>query len=213
MSIHYEERNETVRDALERAVTSIEGPTVTLRQLLAIIGDHGPLLLCAVLTVPFLLPVSIPGVSTVFGLAILLLGIGITLNLMPWLPSQIMDRSINADKLKHVLQRGINLVARVENVIRQRISVLTSGTFAGRVNGLAIVAGAVLLMLPLGLVPFSNTLPAFGILFLCIGMSQRDGVLLIAGYGMLVATVLYFSVLAYLALVAGRGIASMIGGG
>lgn len=213
MSIHYEERNETVRDALERAVTSIEGPTVTLRQLLAIIGDHGPLLLCAVLTVPFLLPVSIPGVSTVFGLAILLLGIGITLNRMPWLPSQIMDRSINADKLKHVLQRGINLVARVENVIRQRISVLTSGTFAGRVNGLAIVAGAVLLMLPLGLVPFSNTLPAFGILFLRIGMSQRDGVLLIAGYGMLVATVLYFSVLAYLALVAGRGIASMIGGG
>lgn len=213
MALHYEQRNETIRSALERAVSSVEGPGVTLRQLLGIIGDHGPLLLCAVLTVPFLLPVSIPGVSTVFGLAILLLGFGITFNRAPWLPSRIMDRSVDAEKLKAVLKRGIDLVARIENVIRQRIGVLTRGDLAGRINGLAIVAGAVLLMLPLGLVPFSNTLPAFAILFLCIGMSQRDGLLVLAGYGMLVATVIYFAVLAYAAIAAGRGIASIVGGG
>lgn len=213
MSIHYEQRNETIRNALERAVSSIEGPGVTLRQLLAIIGDHGPLLLCAVLTVPFLLPVSIPGVSTVFGLAILLLGFGITFNRAPWLPSRIMDRSVDAEKLKSVLKRGIDLVARIETIIRQRIDVLTRGALAGRINGLAIVAGAGLLMLPLGLVPFSNTLPAFAILFLCIGVSQRDGLLVLAGYGMLVATVIYFAILAYAAVAAGRGIASILGGG
>lgn len=210
--MNYEERNETIRAALERTVSTIEGPRVTLRDLLLIVGDHGPLLLCAVLTVPFLLPVSIPGVSTVFGLAIILLGFGIALNRTPWLPARIMDRQLDADKLKSVLRRGIGLVSRIEKVIGQRIGILTRGTLAGRINGLAIVAGAGLLMLPLGLVPFSNTLPAFAILFLCIGMSQRDGLVLIAGYGMLVATILYFSVLAAAALAAGRGIASMIGG-
>ena len=211
--MEYQQRNETIRDALERAVSSIGGSNISLRQLLAIVGDHGPLLLCAVLTIPFLLPVSIPGVSTVFGLAILLLGAGITLNRTPWLPARIMDKAIDAQKLKAVLVRGISLVARIEKVIRQRIGVLTSGAFAGRINGLAIVAGAVLLMMPLGLVPFSNTLPAFAILFLCIGMSQRDGLLLLGGYAMLVATVLYFSALAYAAVAAGRGIASILGGG
>lgn len=212
MSTSYEERTETMRDALERAA-AMPGPNVTLRQMLEIVGDHGPLLLCAVLTVPFLLPVSIPGVSTVFGLAILLLGAGITLNRMPWLPRQIMDRKIDAEKLKPVLRRGIGLVSRVEAVIRQRIGFLTRGALAGRINGLVVMFAAVLLMLPLGLVPFSNTLPAFAILLLCIGMSQRDGLLVLAGYAMVAATVVYFSILAYAAVAAGRGIAAMIGGG
>ena len=212
MSLSYSGRDETIRTALERTVATIQGPRVTLRDLLLILGDHGPLLLCAVLTVPFLLPVSIPGVSTVFGLAIFLLGFSITLNRTPWLPAWIMDRQLDAAKLQSVLRRGIGLVSRIEKVIGQRIGILTRGALAGRINGLAIVAGAALLMLPLGLVPFSNTLPAFAILFLCIGMSQRDGLVLIAGYGMLVATVLYFSVLAAAALAAGRGLASMISG-
>lgn len=210
--IAYEDRSETMRDALERAVSSIDGPTVTLRELLRIIGDHGSLLLCAILTVPFLLPVSIPGVSTVFGLAILLLGVGVTLNRAPWLPRQVIDRPIEAGKLKDVLNRGVNLVARIEAFIRERMGIMTRGSTMSRFNGLAIVAGAVLLMLPLGLVPFSNTLPAFAILFLCIGVSQRDGLLVLAGYGMLVATVIYFAVLAWAALAAGSGIASMFGG-
>lgn len=210
MTATYEERTETMRDALRRAA-AMPGPSITLRQMLETVGDHGPLLLCAVLTVPFLLPVSIPGVSTVFGLAILLLGVGITLNRMPWLPRQIMDRRIDAEKLKPVLERGIGLVARVEAVIRRRLDILTAGAVAGRINGLAIIAGAVLLMLPLGLVPFSNTLPAFAILLLCIGVSQRDGLLVIGGYAMLAITLVYFSVLAYAAIAAGRGLAAMIG--
>lgn len=213
MSISYEERTETLRDALERAVAAMDGPTVTLREILRIVGDHGPLLLCAVLSVPFLIPVSIPGVSTVFGLGILLLAIGITLNRTPWLPARIMDRPVNAEKLKGVLQRGIALAARLERAIRRRVGFMTRGPVAGRINGLAVIAGAGLLMLPLGLVPFSNTLPAFAILLLCIGMSQRDGLLVIGGYAMLVATVAYFSVLAWLAVAAGRGIAAIVGGG
>lgn len=211
MTIAYEDRTETMRDALERAVSSINGPTVTLRELLRIIGDHGSLLLCAILTVPFLLPVSIPGVSTVFGFAILLLGIGVTLNQAPWLPRQLVDRPLDAGKLSDVLRRGAGLVSRLEAVIKQRFGFLTRAGAMGRFNGLAIVAGAVLLMLPLGLVPFSNTLPACAILFLCVGVSQRDGLLVLAGYAMLVATVLYFSILAYGALAAGLGLASIFG--
>ncbi|WP_325099767.1 exopolysaccharide biosynthesis protein [Aquamicrobium zhengzhouense] len=212
MSLAYEGRADTMQDALRRAA-NMPGPHITLREILATIGDHGPLILCAVLSVPFLLPVSIPGVSTVFGLAILLLGLGITLNRMPWLPRQIMDRKINAAKLSGVLARGIDIVARIETAIRPRLGLLTQGTVAGRVNGLAIVAGAVLLMLPLGLVPFSNTLPACAIMLLCIGMTQRDGALVLGGYAMLIATVAYFSVLAYAAMAAGRGLATLLGSG
>ena len=37
-------------------------------------------------------------------------------------------------------------------------------------------------MAPLPFVPFANTLPAIAIILLCLGIAERDGVLLIAGY-------------------------------
>jgi hypothetical protein len=212
MSESYAERTETLREALQRTMDAIKGGEVSLRDLLRHIGDHGSLILCAVLTVPFLLPVSIPGVSTVFGLAIILLGAGLALNRTPWLPDRIMDRPIDGGKLRGVLERGLGLVDRLEKLVSERMVSLTHGSTMNRVNALAIVAGGVLLMFPLGLVPFSNTLPAFAILFLCIGMSQRDGLLVIGGYALLAATVVYFTVLAYVAVAAGRGLASFFSG-
>lgn len=66
-------------------------------------------------------------------------------------------------------------------------------------------------MFPLGLVPFSNTLPAVAILFLSLGMLERDGLLIVAGYLMNVATIFYFGALAIGAVLAGQGMLSLIG--
>jgi hypothetical protein len=205
-AFEYPERSETIRAALGRTMDGLADDHATLRELLNNIGDHGPLILCAVLTLPFLLPVSIPGVSTVFGLAIIFLSAGIVANRKPWLPGRIMDRPLNAEKLKGVLNRSLSIVDKVEGVVRERALAVTASTFANRINGLAILASATLLMFPLGLVPFSNTLPAFAILFLSVGMAQRDGIVVVAGYAMLTATLIYFSALAYGALAAGRGL-------
>ena len=46
-------------------------------------GESGLLLLCALLSLPFLFPVSIPGVSTVFGAGIVLISAAITFNRQP----------------------------------------------------------------------------------------------------------------------------------
>ena len=70
----------------------------------------------------------------------------------------------------------------------------------------AILVGTLLLMLPLGLIPFSNTLPGIAILLLAVGMSQRDGLLVAAGYGMIVLTLVYFSFLAWAAWAGGRSL-------
>lgn len=207
MSIEFADNRESLYQALTRAIDSIEGSTITLRKLLALVGEHGLLFLCALLTIPFLIPVSIPGVSTVFGAAIILISIGITTNRMPWLPDRIMDKEMDAVKLSGILRRGAEVVARVETYIRPRAQAITGSGFASRINGLALIFAGVLLMAPLGLVPFSNTLPAFAILLLAVGMSQRDGLVVLAGYAMIVATLIYFGVLAWLAFVAGQGLA------
>jgi len=49
--------------------------------------------------------------------------------------------------------------------------------------------------MPFGLIPFSNTFPAVAILFLAIGLLQRDGVCILLGHISNVVTIIYFGVL------------------
>ena len=65
-------RNPEVRlsAALSAAAAAVRDPAVTLRDLLASLGEQGLLVFCGVLAAPFLLPVTVPGMSTVLGLPI-----------------------------------------------------------------------------------------------------------------------------------------------
>lgn len=88
----------------------------------------------------------------------------------------------------------------------ERLTLLTNGPLVNRVHGLSVIAGGVLLLFPLSFVPFSNTLPALSILLLSLGMIQRDGYAILAGYVALVLTVVYFAGLALLAVLGGQSL-------
>jgi hypothetical protein len=199
----------SLSETLKKLVDGIRGKqTVSLRDLMDGVGEQGLLLICAVASLPFLIPVSIPGVSTVFGAAIILISLAIMLNRMPWLPKKILDRQLDTSKLVPALERGVQIVSRLDRFLKPRMTGLTSSAVANRLNGLAIALAGVLLMFPLGFVPFSNTLPGIAILLLATGMIQRDGLVVAAGYAFNLATIAYFAALAYLAFSAGQSAAS-----
>lgn len=200
--MHFDDTTTSLSETLNRTIDAIQGETVTLRELMLTIGEQGLLLLCAIAALPFLIPVSIPGVSTVFGGAIILLAIAITMNRLPWLPNRLLDRQLSTAKLIPALRKGANFVARTDRWVRPRALTLTAGPFM-RINGLVLTFAGLLLMAPFGFVPFSNTAPAIGILLLTIGMLQRDGLFVLLGYLGTLLTVVYFSVLIYAALWAG----------
>ncbi len=169
---------------------------LTLRELLATFGDEGMLLLTVLLTLVFLIPVSIPGVSTVFGAAILLVGVSRLFGRPLWLPRRLQDRQLPADRLRPGLQAGMKWVARMERISRpRRLGVFAEGRMAGVVNNLAFIAAALLLMAPFGFVPFSNTIPAVALLLYAIGMIQRDGGAILLGHLANIGTVVYFTIL------------------
>ena len=192
---------------LTSIINDIHGDTITLRKLLERCGREGMLLVCAIGCLPFLIPVSIPGVSTVFGAAIVLLSTALFLDRLPWLPQRILDKDLDANKLKPVLHKGVGMVGKLDRWLQPRWSGLTTSPMQ-RVNSAVLVFGGLLLMAPLGLIPFSNTVPAVGILLLTVGMMQRDGVFVLLGYLGHVLTVVYFGVLAYLAWVGGNFVLS-----
>lgn len=204
--IRFSDTSEKTSEVLRKALDDIDGDQITLRDLINATGEQGLLFLCALLSLPFLFPVSIPGVSTAFGAGIVLISAAIAANRIPWFPAMVADRKIQTTTLRPTLERGIRVLIRMEKYVMPRLPALTRGALVNRLNGLAIMAAAVLLMLPLSFVPFSNTLPAVAILLLSAGIAQRDGLFVSAGYAMIGVTVAYFTVLGYLAVKAGQSL-------
>jgi hypothetical protein len=130
---------------------------------------------------------------------------------VPWLPRRILDRPLPTAQIKSVFGRGARLVARFEHLIRPRWPLLTRGATLNGLHGSALILAGALLIAPLGLIPFSNTLPGFAILLLALGMLERDGAFIVAGYLMNLATIIYFGVLAVGVAMAGHGILGLIG--
>ncbi|MEW6381632.1 MAG: exopolysaccharide biosynthesis protein [bacterium] len=182
-------------ETLDEVIDRLPPDSVTLETVMDLIGQDGLLIFCIFLTIPFLVPVSIPGVSTVFGLIILLIGISVMSNRRIWLPERLMKRSFPVVKLKPALEKGAIWVHRIEKFSHPRFRILTQGITLIRFNGLMLIIAALLLMAPFGFVPFSNTLPGLAILFLSLGILQQDGYCIMLGYVTIAATTIYFAFL------------------
>jgi hypothetical protein len=189
-----DQRASSVLSELARSLPS-EG--MTLGELLAQLGERGELMACMLMTVPFLLPLSIPGSSVPFGLLIALHGLGLLTQRVPWLPKSLLGRRLTQSHLRTLLTKGARLFSRSERFIRPRLLRLTQGAALRRVNGLLLVLSGLLLTTPLPL-PFSNTFPAYGALLLAAGSLERDGACVLAGYVMVLLTLIYFGVVAVL---------------
>ncbi len=183
-------------EQLAGIIERLPADAMSLQELLDVFGDEGLLLLTILLTLIFLIPVSIPGVSTVFGAAILLVGVSRLIGRPLWLPARLRGKALPADKLRPGLASGLRWVRRLEKISRpHRVRLLVQGRPAEMFNNLAFILAAILLMAPFGLIPFSNTLPALALLLYAIGFIQRDGVAVLLGHLSNIGTIIYFSVL------------------
>jgi hypothetical protein len=190
----------------ERTAAAIQAHAVTVRELLELIGEQGLLLFCTFLAVPFLLPISIPGSSTILGVLILFIGIGVMTNSIPWLPDRLLAYEMRSALVVTVLQKSAAYFRKFEKLIKPRLLALTGNPVINVVNGLTLVVVAILLMAPLPLIPLTNTIPAAAVVLLCVGMAERDGVVILLGYVATVASIVYIGGLLWAAWRAGSGL-------
>lgn len=189
-------QTESLGEKIELIIEKMPPTEVTLIEIMDIVGADSLLLLTIFLSLIFLVPVSIPGVSTVFGSAILLVGITRLFARKLWLPERIGTRKLSAEKLREGFKKALVWFHRLEKVSKpHRLRGLTSKGLMTVLNNLSFILAAVLLMMPFGLIPFSNTLPAVALIFLAIGMMQQDGVSILFGNLSNVATIVYFGFL------------------
>jgi hypothetical protein len=186
----------SLAEQLESLIDGLPVDSLALGVLLDAVGDEGLLLLCLLLVLVFLIPVSIPGVSTVFGAAIVLVGLSRLSGRPLWIPARLKHRQLPAERVRAGLTAGLVWVHRLERISRpHRLAGIAEGRGMHLLNNLAFISAALLLMVPFGFVPFSNTLPALALLFYAVGLIQRDGLALLIGHVAQAATVIYFGAL------------------
>ncbi len=189
-------QEEPLGDKIEAIIEKLPPTEVTLVEIMDIVGSDSLMLLTIFLSLVFLVPVSIPGVSTVFGTGILLIGITRLFSRKLWLPQKIANRKISSEKLRAGFQRALVWFHRLEKISRpHRLPGLTSDGLMSLLNNLSFILAAVLLMVPFGFIPFSNTLPAIALIFLAVGLMQKDGGSILLGYLSNLATIVYFGFL------------------
>jgi hypothetical protein len=167
---------------------------VSLAQIMQAVGTraYGPLLL-----VPGLVALAptgaIPGMWIVTGTIIVVVAIQLLFGRnKPWIPKRALEFSFSRDTLLSAMERGRPYARRIDDFLKPSLTQVTDFP-ATRI--IAIVAIALALsMFPLALVPFAVAIPSSAIVLFALGLTARDGRLIIAGFilaGLALALILY----------------------
>jgi hypothetical protein len=166
----------------------------TVGDLMDRLGVRASGLLVLVCALPFTAPVSIPGLSTPFGLVIALLAARYAAGLPPWLPKRLRRVELPRPTLAKILEAGGKVIAWIERRMKHRLGWIVDRPWKLRLHALMILFAAGLLMIPLPpFPPFTNTLPAIAIVVLTMSTLERDGMGIAAGYVIVFGTVIYFA--------------------
>lgn len=171
-----------------------EDPDVrTLNGLVARTEGRGIYLALLLLSLPLTAPVSLPGVSNVLGLVLLVMAMRLALGLPPRLPRFLGGRVLAPETMARVMRGSARFVTWLERWLRPRRSTWMSLPPVATAHALLLAYLAFLLALPIAGIPFTNTLPAIGIVLVAASMMERDGRAIFAGYAVALGATLYFA--------------------
>ena len=179
-------------DILRDLEASSDAPKVTLKDIIEKLERRGfgPLLVGPPLLT--LLPTgAIPGMPIIVAALICLIAGQMLLGVESIkLPSFVNKLSISRKKLKNSLEKSEPFFKKLDKLVRARLPFMF-GPVMERVIAIACILMA-LSMIPLGVVPFAVMVPSFALVLLGLGLSARDGVLLILSFASML-TLLFFS--------------------
>jgi hypothetical protein len=160
------------------ALASQPGERLTVREIMAVLQDRAYALLIVLLGLPNCLPMP-PPIPLVCGLLLALVAIQIIFGRdAPWLPRQLLNRSVARTDVERAVGRAIPVFRRLERFSRPRMTFLDTPLTMR-------LMGAVILVLSLGLLfapPFVGQIPlGLAVCLVGLGLVERDGLVVVGG--------------------------------
>ena len=197
--------DETLKDLLKEA----DGKPILLRKFVTTLKGRGIPVFLMILSLPFCLPIQIPGTSTPFGIALALLGARMMLNRKMWWPKWLLNKQLSYKALSNITKATIKWFGRAKKLVHPRLVGLVQNPLLHRLHGLFIIIMALLLAIPIP-VPFTNLLSAFPIFFMGLARLEDDGYVILLSYFIGLLAILFWASLFFFGGAGFHKILSMI---
>ncbi len=159
------------------------GGHASLRDLVDTLGSRSAALGSALLALPFLWPLSLGPLTAPASALIAYLGLQLLRgDSKTGLPGRLLSAPVPFAIYRMMVRFTRVTLKWNRRIARPRLARLVAGSRGRNLCGVGLIAGAVLLAVPVPMMPLTNTFPALGIVLCALGWSERDGALVIAGW-------------------------------
>lgn len=178
----------------------LEGGTapagMSLNFILQRTGGRGIYLVMIFACLPFVVPVSLPGLSTVLGLIVGVLSVRLALGKPPALPRFLGEHVLKPKTVQRILNASVKFLRFLEKMVKPRRTRWLTWPSALFLNGALMAFMALLLAVPFPpIVLFTNSLPSYAIILIAVSIMEEDGVTIWLGYVAVAATLIYFGLM------------------
>jgi hypothetical protein len=156
-----------------------KGP-ISIGELLTETAAHNQALLTLILSLPFLLPVPLAGLSIPFGLCIFFIATRMLLGKSLWLPKFLRNRIVSQTQTEKIFSKLRPLASRLSRFVKPRGVFFLNRPGTKKLAYFFISLSGLLLALPLP--PGTNAPPALTAVLLSMGVLEHDGLYLILGF-------------------------------
>ena len=171
-------RAERTSQLLRDFAEALTADRVSLAEIDRGLGDRGLGVLMAIFAVPNIFPSTVPFGNVITGIPMILLAVHLVLG---WrqlvLPQFLARRSIGAQTLKSFAPKLASVLARVEPLLKPRLSMVSS-PMAERIIGVLALILSILSALP---IPFGHMVPALALMVIGLGLIEHDGAAILLG--------------------------------
>lgn len=179
---------EQLLDRIEEAAEE-DGESVSLEEILKFVGrrSFGPVLLLAGIVTVAPIVGDIPGVPTVIGLFVLLVGVQLLFGRDHfWLPQWMLRRSMANDKLCKAIGWMRRPAAFIDRFLKPRLPMFTEGPM---VHVIALVCVGIAVAMPLmEVVPFTANFAGAALTAFGLSLIAHDGLLALLAFAFTGAT-------------------------
>ena len=182
-----------------RDLAYTDGDRVTFGEILASLRQRAFGFAMLIFSLPSVLPMP-PGIPTVCGAALAIIALNlIAVRRKLWLPKLITGKSVARADLRRVVDRVLPTLERLERFCRPRLQFFTE-PLARVLVGVVVLVLGVVMILP---IPFiGNIPPAAAAAVIAVGVTERDGIVVLAGVFGAVAAIVIASTATWAVLLA-----------
>lgn len=173
-------RTPRTSELLAAVLSAQEGERVAIGDLVNALRNRAFGILFLIFGIPNCIPMP-PGIPMICGIILALIGLQMAMGRQElWLPEKIARRTFSRAMLEAIVTRSRPWIERFEGISRPRYPQF-AGPTARRVVGATVVLLGLVLLLP---IPFLGNLPpGFAVCVFGLGLVERDGLVILAGFG------------------------------